>query len=78
MSRDTKKNNTDIIIPRLPKRKGGFFNRASNKSVGPSRNQIQEFLFQWIDVLPETEAHMLRGIFSLSTTTAREVMVPLS
>ena len=78
MSRDTKKNNTDIIIPRLPKRKGGFFNRASNKSVGPSRNQIQEFLFQWIDVLPENEAHMLRGIFSLSTTTAREVMVPLS
>ena len=78
MSRDTKKNNTDIIIPRLPKRKGGFFNRASNKSVGPSRNQIQEFLFQWIDVLPENEAHMLRGIFSLSTTTAREVMIPLS
>ena len=76
--RDTTKNNTDIMIPRIPKKRGRFFNRTSNRSVGPSRNQIQEFLFQWIDVLPENEAHMLRGIFSLSTTTAREVMVPLS
>ena len=61
--------------------KKGLFRR--NKRVsGPTREQITKFFFaesyKWVDALPEIEARMLRGVFSLSTTIARAVMTPLS
>jgi CBS domain containing-hemolysin-like protein len=63
---------------RADETKGLFGKRKRKNKAGPTRDQILEILFQWIDTLPEIEARMLRGIFSLSATTAREVMIPLS
>ena len=59
-------------------KKSLFGKRKRKSKVGPTREQILEFLFEWIDTLSPNESRMLRGIFSLSTTTAREVMIPLS
>lgn len=52
--------------------------RKRKNKAGPTREQILEFLHEWIDTFSPNESRMLRGIFSLSTTTAREVMIPLS
>jgi len=39
---------------------------------------IKRIVFENLDALPENEARMIRGIFLLSKTTVREVMIPLS
>ena len=61
-------------------KKEGMFGRRKKKEASNlvSREQVKELLFQSINSLPEQEARMLRGIFSLSATTVRELMVPLS
>ncbi len=59
-------------------RKNVFAKRKRKSKVGPTREQVLEFLLEWIDTFSANESRMLRGIFSLSTTTAREVMIPLS
>ena len=59
-------------------KKGSFGRRKRKSKAGPTREQVLEFLLEWIDAFSPNESRMLRGIFSLSTTTAREVMMPLS
>jgi CBS domain containing-hemolysin-like protein len=57
--------------------KRGFFRKRKSKG-GPEAEQIKQIVFENIDAMPENEARMLRGIFSLTRTTVREIMVPLS
>ncbi|MCZ6680618.1 MAG: CBS domain-containing protein [Candidatus Poribacteria bacterium] len=57
--------------------KPGLFGKRKRKS-GPMGEHIRRIVFENIDALPEGEARMLHGIFSLSRTTVREVMIPLS
>ena len=60
----------------VDERKGLF--RKRKRDTGPTSEQIRKIFFENIDALSEIEARMLRGIFSLSATTVREVMIPLS
>ena len=89
VSKIIKKQNSLVAHPNqqqpLPSRtanaddKKGLFAKPRRKSkVGPTREQIIEFLLEWIDILSPNESRMLRGVFSLSTATAREIMIPLS
>lgn len=57
--------------------KKGLF-RHKKGGPGPTGDHVRSFLFENIESLPEHESRMLCGIFSLSTLTAREVMIPLS
>ncbi len=57
--------------------KKSLFGRRKQKA-GPTGEHIRRILFENLDAFPTNEARMLRGIFSLSTTSVREVMVPLS
>lgn len=52
--------------------------KRKRKQAGPGREQIEQIVMEWIDALPDLEARMLRGVFSLNRTCAREVMIPLS
>jgi len=52
--------------------------RKLRKKSGPSREQIENIVMEWIDALPDLEARMLRGVFSLNRACAREIMIPLS
>ena len=73
------KYNNRLPVESEPK-KGRLF--GSRKKKAPSglvsRDQVKELLFQSISSMPDQEAKMLRGIFALSNTTVRELMVPLS
>jgi CBS domain containing-hemolysin-like protein len=55
----------------------GFFGKRKRKS-GPTEEHIKRVLFENLDAFPSNEVRMLRGVFSLSTTAVREVMIPLS
>ena len=44
----------------------------------PKVEQIKQIVLDNINAFSETDARMLQGIFSLSGTTAREIMIPLS
>ncbi len=55
----------------------GFFGRRRRKS-GPTEEHIKRVIFANLDTFPSNEVRMLRGVFSLSTTAVREVMIPLS
>ena len=55
----------------------GFFGKRKRKS-GPTEEHIKRVLFENLDAFPSNEVRMLRGLFSLSTTAVREVMIPLS
>ncbi len=57
--------------------KRGFFRRLKRKSM-PSREQLGHLLMENIQAFPEKEARLLRAVFSLTTMSTREVMVPLS
>ncbi len=67
---------TELVRKNSPQKRRKLFTRE--KKQGPTRKQIHEFLSQWLNVLPEQEARMLRGVFALSETCAREIMTPLS
>ena len=60
-----------------PVQRKGLFRHKKGKQ-GPTGDHVRSFLFENIESLPEHESRMLCGIFSLSTLTAREVMIPLS
>lgn len=61
------------------KKKEGFFaRRKKNKKVGPNLEQYQQFVLEWINLLPEDQVKMIRGVFALSHTCVREIMIPLS
>jgi CBS domain containing-hemolysin-like protein len=55
----------------------GFFGKRKRKN-GPTEEHIKRVLFENLDAFPSNEVRMLRGVFSLSTTAVREVMIPLS
>ena len=55
----------------------GFFGRRKRKS-GPTDEHIKRVVFANLDAFPSNEVRMLRGVFSLATTTVREIMIPLS
>ena len=55
----------------------GFFGKRKRKS-GPTEEHIKRVVFENLDAFPSNEVRMLRGVFSLSTTAVREVMIPLS
>lgn len=66
----------------IPKREDrakekGFFGKRKRKS-GPTEEHIKRVVFENLDAFPSNEVRMLRGVFSLSTTAVREVMIPLS
>ena len=44
----------------------------------PKTEQIKQIILDNINVFPELDGRMLQGIFSLATTTVREIMIPLS
>jgi len=59
--------------------KTGFFSRKKKKKrEGPNLEQYRQFVLEWINVLPENQSKMLRGVFALSHTCVREIMIPLS
>ncbi|MBF75629.1 hypothetical protein CMK20_15795 [Candidatus Poribacteria bacterium] len=73
------KYNNRLPVESEPKKGGLFGSRKKKVSSGlVSRDQVKELLFQSISSMPDQEAKMLRGIFALSNTTVRELMVPLS
>ena len=55
----------------------GFFGKRKRKS-GPTEEHIKRVVFENLDAFPSNDVRMLRGVFSLSTTAVREVMIPLS
>jgi CBS domain containing-hemolysin-like protein len=55
----------------------GFFGKRKRKS-GPTEEHIKRLVFENLDAFPSNEIRMLRGVFSLSTTAVRELMIPLS
>ena len=55
----------------------GFFGKRKRKS-GPTEEHIKRVVFENLDAFPSNEVRMLRGVFSLATTAAREIMIPLS
>ena len=55
----------------------GRFGKRKRKS-GPTEEHIKRVVFENLDAFPSNEVRMLRGVFSLSTTAVREVMIPLS
>ena len=59
------------------KPEGGLFRKWKHKG-NPKAEQIKQIVLDNINVLSESEARMLRGIFALSGTIAREIMIPLS
>ena len=44
----------------------------------PKAEQIKQIVLDNVSAFSETDARMLHGIFALSQTTAREIMIPLS
>ena len=48
------------------------------KTEGPNLEQYRQFVLEWIDVLPESQRKMTRGVFALTHTRVREIMIPLS
>ena len=86
-AKETKNKNDSLVVASnrqmLPSQassvngKRGLFAKRKPK-VGPMGEHIKRIVFENIETLPESERRMLSGIFSLSTTTVREVMIPLS
>ena len=85
----TTKNTTDSLVvaasPRqtLPtpastaKPERGLFGKRKLKG-DPKAEQIKQIVLDNVSAFSETDARMLRGIFALGQTTAREIMIPLS
>lgn len=67
------------LIPKRENNVGakGFFGKRKRKS-GPTEEHIKRVVFENLDAFPSNEVRMLRGVFSLSTTAVREIMIPLS
>ena len=61
----------------VKQQKRGLFGGLKRKAT-PSREQLGKLLLENIEAFPEKEAQLLRAVFSLTTRTTREVMVPLS
>ena len=86
---NTTKNTTDSLVvaasPRqtLPapvstaKPERGLFGKRKLKG-DPKAEQIKQIVLDNVSAFSETDARMLRGIFALGKTTAREIMIPLS
>ena len=57
--------------------RGRFFGKRKLKG-DPKAEQIKQIVLDNVSAFSESDARMLHGIFSLSLTTAREIMIPLS
>lgn len=55
----------------------GLFGKRKLKDI-PKAEQIKQIVLNNISTFSETDARMLHGIFALSGTTVREIMIPLS
>ena len=55
----------------------GLFGKWKVKG-DPKEKQIKQIVLNNLSALPENEARMLSGIFALSRTAVREIMIPLS
>lgn len=57
--------------------RGGLFGKRKLKG-DPKAEQIKQIVLDNVSAFSEADARMLHGIFALSQTTAREIMIPLS
>ncbi len=64
-------------LANIAKPEGGLFGKWKRRG-NPKAEQIRQIALNNISALPENEARMLSGVFSLSRTVVREIMVPLS
>ena len=55
----------------------GLFGKRKRRG-DPKAEQIQQIVLDNVNAFSEADARMLRGIFALGQTTAREIMIPLS
>ena len=55
----------------------GLFGKRKLKG-DPKAEQIKQIVLDNVNAFSEADARMLRGIFALAKTTAREIMIPLS
>lgn len=55
----------------------GLFGKRKFKG-DPKAEQIKQIVLDNVNVFSETDGRMLHGIFTLSKTTVREIMIPLS
>ena len=87
-SETTKKTTDSLVVANRPtqtlpapastaKVERGFFRKRKLKG-DPKAEQIKQIVLDNVSAFSETDARMLHGIFALSKTTAREIMIPLS
>ena len=87
-SETTKKTTDSLVVANRPtqtlptpastaKVERGFFGKRKLKG-DPQAEQIKQIVLDNVSAFSETDARMLHGIFALSKTTAREIMIPLS
>ena len=88
-SETTRKTTDSLVVANRPKQtlpapastakleRGRFFGKRKLRG-DPKAEQIKQIVLDNVSAFPESDARMLHGIFSLSLTTAREIMIPLS
>ena len=87
-SETTKATNDSLVVASTPretlptpastaKPERGLFGKRKLRG-DPKAEQIKQIVLDNVNAFSEVDARMLRGIFSLGKTTAREIMIPLS
>ena len=87
-SETTKATNDSLVVASPPretlptpastaKPERGLFGKRKLRG-DPKAEQIKQIVLDNVNAFSEVDARMLRGIFSLGKTTAREIMIPLS
>ena len=87
-SETTKQTTDSLVVADRPKQtlptpaitakpERGLFRKRKLKG-DPKAEQIKQIVLDNASAFSETDARMLHGIFALSQTTAREIMIPLS
>ena len=88
-SETTRKTTDSLVVANRPKQalpapastakleRGRLFGKRKLRG-DPKAEQIKQIVLDNVSAFSESDARMLHGIFSLSLTTAREIMIPLS
>ncbi len=87
-SKTTKQTTDSLVVADRPKQtlptpaitakpERGLFRKRKLKG-DPKAEQIKQIVLDNVSAFSEADARMLHGIFALSQTTAREIMIPLS
>ena len=87
-SETTKPTNDSLVVASTPKQtlptpastakpERGLFGKRKLKG-DPKAEQIKQIVLDNVNAFSEADGRMLRGIFALAKTTAREIMIPLS